>query len=316
MFPFPIPVQFPRPKGQFGAPAETEYYEVLKVPVTFSEQEVLRKSFRDLSKVHHPDKGGDTEKYQAIVNAYSILSDSEKRVCYDAYGKEFEKVQNLNGFLQNSRPEDLVFQIQLPLHECIKGKQFEHKYKIRNGSSTEPREAMIHVPPNAPHGHKIVMRGKGHIDPKKPLPGSLVIVVLEQRDGSEKCKRIGNMVLFQTSITLQKALTGLPIKVRLPDKSDIVIVQNIIRPSQWYHVKDTNFYIMFDVEFPDSVSDQQTLDFRKIFSCETVKSETGKPTTTLDPVSKSTMDERLQEQSEQQQQQAQPMPHVQECRQQ
>merc|ERR1719401_60984 len=41
-----------------------------------------------LSRTHHPDKGGDEQKFKEISAAYQILSDEEKRAQYDQYGLE------------------------------------------------------------------------------------------------------------------------------------------------------------------------------------------------------------------------------------
>jgi hypothetical protein len=109
-------------------------------------------------------------------------------------------------------------------------------------------------------------------DPKKPLPGSLVIVVLEVRDPFEKCKRIGNVVLFQTKIPLKDALCGYPISLTLPDKSNVVFAQNIIHPAQWYKLSNTNFYISFEIVYPNEIDANTQDQFRKLFGLKTDKS--------------------------------------------
>jgi DnaJ family protein A protein 2 len=48
----------------------------------------VKKAYRSLAKVHHPDKGGDEETFKKIGKAYEILSDPEKRAMYDANGDE------------------------------------------------------------------------------------------------------------------------------------------------------------------------------------------------------------------------------------
>jgi DnaJ homolog subfamily A member 2 len=65
----------------------TKLYETLEVEKTASQKEIKKSYFR-LSKVHHPDKGGDEHKFKEINAAYEILSDPEKREKYDKYGLE------------------------------------------------------------------------------------------------------------------------------------------------------------------------------------------------------------------------------------
>lgn len=48
----------------------------------------IKKSYRRLSRTHHPDKGGDEHKFKEINAAYEILSDEDKRKAYDKYGLE------------------------------------------------------------------------------------------------------------------------------------------------------------------------------------------------------------------------------------
>jgi DnaJ-class molecular chaperone len=43
----------------------------------------IKRAYRKLASQHHPDKGGDTAKFQAIQTAYDTLSDAGKRQQYD-----------------------------------------------------------------------------------------------------------------------------------------------------------------------------------------------------------------------------------------
>jgi curved DNA-binding protein len=43
----------------------------------------IKKAYRKLASQHHPDKGGDTKKFQEIQTAYDTLSDQGKRQQYD-----------------------------------------------------------------------------------------------------------------------------------------------------------------------------------------------------------------------------------------
>jgi curved DNA-binding protein len=58
------------------------HYETLGVPNTAAPEEIKR-AYRKLASQHHPDKGGDTAKFQQVEEAYRVLSDPQKRAEYD-----------------------------------------------------------------------------------------------------------------------------------------------------------------------------------------------------------------------------------------
>lgn len=65
----------------------TRLYDVLEVGQHASQSEI-RRAYHRLAKEHHPDKGGDREKFQAIDRAYKVLGDPPKRANYDKNGEE------------------------------------------------------------------------------------------------------------------------------------------------------------------------------------------------------------------------------------
>ena len=69
--------------------AKRDYYEILSVTRTATEQEI-KSSYRKLAMQYHPDRNpGDhaaEEKFKECSEAYSVLSDPEKRAAYDRYG--------------------------------------------------------------------------------------------------------------------------------------------------------------------------------------------------------------------------------------
>jgi len=62
-------------------------YDVLGIGKDASSKDIKR-AFHKMSLEHHPDKGGDPEKFKEIANAYDILSDDTKRAQYDQLGDE------------------------------------------------------------------------------------------------------------------------------------------------------------------------------------------------------------------------------------
>lgn len=62
-----------------------DYYQVLGVTKTATADEIKR-AYRKLAAQHHPDRGGDTAKFQDIQAAYDTLSDPQRRQHYDMHG--------------------------------------------------------------------------------------------------------------------------------------------------------------------------------------------------------------------------------------
>lgn len=70
--------------------AEGDYYEILGIPRNADEKEI-KKAYRNLARKYHPDvckEHGAEEKFKTINEAYSVLSDSQKRAQYDHMGHE------------------------------------------------------------------------------------------------------------------------------------------------------------------------------------------------------------------------------------
>ncbi len=66
------------------------YYEILGISRDATQEEI-KNAYRKLAKKYHPDSSGsseDKERFQEIQEAYSVLSDPEKRKIYNYYGHE------------------------------------------------------------------------------------------------------------------------------------------------------------------------------------------------------------------------------------
>lgn len=64
-----------------------QLYEALELPQNAS-QDDIKKAYKKLVRVHHPDKGGDEKHFKEVQAAYEVLNDPEKRKMYDKYGLE------------------------------------------------------------------------------------------------------------------------------------------------------------------------------------------------------------------------------------
>ncbi len=88
-----------------GGPVDNKkLYGTLGVEQSASSAEI-KKAYRKLAIQHHPDKGGDEEKFKEITRAYEILSDDNKRSQYDQFGEE--GIQDGSGGMGGGHARDI-----------------------------------------------------------------------------------------------------------------------------------------------------------------------------------------------------------------
>jgi DnaJ family protein A protein 2 len=139
---FPFEEMGGMPGGRRGPPREVDnkkYYDLLGVDKNATYDQI-KKAYRKLAIKHHPDKGGDPEKFKEITNAYETLSDKDKRELYDQYGEEGVKQGGggghgdifsqmfgggMGGGMRRQGPskgKSVQHQIKVTLEEIYKGK--------------------------------------------------------------------------------------------------------------------------------------------------------------------------------------------------
>lgn len=123
---------FPFMGGERPGPVDNErYYTLLGVSQSSSDADI-KKAHRKAALQHHPDKGGDEEKFKEINEAYEVLRDPEKRRMYDRLGEEAMKngagggggpadIFNMFGGHRERRGENVVHKLNVSLDEMYKG---------------------------------------------------------------------------------------------------------------------------------------------------------------------------------------------------
>ena len=95
--------------------SKRDYYEILEVGKTATETEI-KAAYRKLAIQHHPDKNPNNpaaeEKFKEAAEAYSVLSDSQKRAAYDRFGHQgVGEVQAVGADLTLDFPISKIFSI-------------------------------------------------------------------------------------------------------------------------------------------------------------------------------------------------------------
>jgi molecular chaperone DnaJ len=125
--------------------AAKDFYAILGVPRS-ADDAALKKAYRNLARAYHPDRNpGDKkaeERFKEVSEAYSVLSDPEKRTQYDRFGTVgatgvgdagfgtiFEDLfegffgggERGRGRTRARRGDDLRYDLELSLEEAAKG---------------------------------------------------------------------------------------------------------------------------------------------------------------------------------------------------
>jgi len=78
-----------------------DYYEILGVAPRASNEEI-KKAYRQMALQYHPDRNPGNkaaeDKFKDAAEAYSVLSDSEKRSVYDRFGHDGLRGEGFSGF--------------------------------------------------------------------------------------------------------------------------------------------------------------------------------------------------------------------------
>ncbi len=81
--------------------AKRDFYEILGVPRTATQEEI-KKAYRQMALKYHPDRNPGNkeaeEKFKEAAEAYEVLSDPEKRQRYDQFGHDGLRGTNYRDF--------------------------------------------------------------------------------------------------------------------------------------------------------------------------------------------------------------------------
>ncbi|EIM80318.1 TPR-like protein [Stereum hirsutum FP-91666 SS1] len=102
-------VELKKAEAELKRSKTKDYYKILGVPRDCNEVEI-KKGYRRESLKHHPDKGGDEEKFKLVVEAHAVLSDPARRERYDL-GEDEDGLNDgggMGGGMGGMSPQDMA----------------------------------------------------------------------------------------------------------------------------------------------------------------------------------------------------------------
>lgn len=237
------------------------YYDTLGVPKTASQDEI-KKAYRSLAMKHHPDRGGDTNKFKEIEEAYRTLSDDQKRSEYDqpqpqyanspfgGFPAGFEAFFGHSHFGDMFRPRgprnrDLNFQTRISLEDAFTGKDLVFSFIKANG---QEKIVNVKIPAGIHSGMTLRLSGMGDDSlPGAPAGDVLLTVEILQH---EYFTRQGDDLIRDVEISCFDAMLGSDIDITTID--DKKLNGNIPAGTQHDSVLAISGYGMPNINNPGS----------------------------------------------------------------
>ena len=220
------------------------YYDVLGVEKKATDDEI-KKAYRKLSLKFHPDReGGDEAKYKEVVNAYTTLSDKEKRRSYDFENSiPFQRMNamhfnnddlinmlfqgekdyiNVNEFQfpdnsfffppsirktknnQKEVPQPMSKTIKVTFNQAYTGCVLPVLIERKNNKTSESETIYVEIPQGVDNNEFITVEKKGNI--VDDVKGDVKIIIIVSNDTI--FQRDGLDLLHTHTITLKQALCG------------------------------------------------------------------------------------------------------------
>lgn len=270
-----------------------DYYSTLGLQRGASDAEI-KKAYRSLAMKHHPDRGGDEQKFKEISTAYDALSDPEKKRIIDmggdpnaqpgrnAYGQNpfefhfhsgnFDDIFGNFGFGRPTRKNrSLSVNIEVTLEDVLNGKDISAEVGIPGGKT---KVVNISIPPGIESGQQIKYTGMGDDSLSDLRPGDLIVNVIVRPH--RLFRREGSSLIYETTISAWDALLGSKLEIDNIDKRTLnITIPAGTQPDTILSCKGEglpdmrtrqrgNLLVRVKVSIPKNLTDEQKDQIKKI----------------------------------------------------
>jgi DnaJ-class molecular chaperone len=251
-------------------------HEILGVNANASPDEI-KKAFKKLAMIHHPDKGGDPEKFKEINAAYQTLTNPQPENTNNFRGDfnfndifsgtAFEEVLRNNGFSfrRQYRNHQLRANVLINLVDVYYG--CDKNITIRTATGKE-KIVSCRIPAGIEHGQVIKYSGIGDDSIAEAPPGDLLVVVqIQQHPVYSRIPNSLHLVMDKT-IGVFDAILGTRITVNTIDNKALSV--NIARGTQQgtkiklagMGLRDENnntgdLFVIIGLDVPNNLSEEQ-----------------------------------------------------------
>ena len=247
-------------------------YETLGVQRNATQDEI-KKAYRKLASATHPDKGGDTKKFQDIQSAYAILSDEQKRAQYDnpatnvefnfgPGGFDFNTIFNMFGGGhgaprpgQQPRQTQTRMSLWITLQDVAKGGNRTVSVGTQHGTSN----IEIEIPLGINDGDNVQYTGIG--------PGGTDLIINYRIHPNPKWQRSGLTIVTEHTVSIWDCLAGCDTEVAdLLGNQYTVNIPPLTPPGSLMRLKDKglcnrqgkngDFLIRIQAKMPSTISEE------------------------------------------------------------
>jgi curved DNA-binding protein len=222
-----------------------DYYSQLGLQRGASDEDI-KKAYRSMAMKHHPDRGGDEQKFKEISTAYEALTDPEKKRIIDMGGDpnaqsgRFRHGNNpfefhfgagdINDIFGNfgfgggfgrqpmRKNKSFNVNVEVTLEDILLGKDINAEIGMPGGKN---KIINIHIPPGIEHGQQIRYEGMGDHSITSLRPGDLLVNVIIRPH--QDFVREGTSIITEKEISAWDAMLGVSLNIETLDKKTLAI---------------------------------------------------------------------------------------------